>query len=941
MPNSLKVSITLFGAPPAADDESTTATGACTVAGCQDGGADTNRKFLRLGNEDSAAFESGCKLDTEVDSMVSESHPSGRPSASDDNVDFGTGIVTAASLWLAGDTHKPTEESPVNEKVGAESLKAPAAPELQGSAAAAWLSAAIGVTDAADPVTTNTEASTEVALTDELIHGEDPWELDDFADGIPNLPAEFDYDAVPELADGEDGLGAGYTSIEEQVEALRKQAEAWQEDDWPPEASPCFPSDPSIITAVGGGTAMQTEARSVAQTHDESEENGNSGKILLMLLKGTRPPSQPSGAAGALPASLRDDRWEPLLRPFCDRSDPKHFVGAEQFGPGQGIVVAGSGSQPVVLKDLTSEGLLVMFKPSGWATCSTPQWEGIEGNLIRFVWSRHQHPMAAPCHRLDRGTSGAVVVATNRVALRHIAIQITSRTLVKQYFGLCHGRIEPPQGALSVPLALSSTDKPLGACAAEGRPAVTRYRVLGYFSRAAHIPSGNGPGIYSLVQLQIDHGRQHQIRLHMASIGHPLVYDQKYHSSALREDSRVCSRLWLHAAYVQCTLPPGGAETLQVACRLPVQLKDSLTRSLKRERNIEDDLPDEATALCDCLLDAEPANASGDSSIEARLAARKRDEFLKSFKFSRTEREEVIRILSSLPTPEERSSALQRFRVLGDRTPDFIVTRFEKYVEGLLKQKHQGSGCADGEEDSAPSAKKTPTSSNGLPEDGYGPVSMHTESVTCDVCGGQEKVQLVEFPRLKIRLSCRMCAEPLAEPLARLLGCAASAQAGGATQHASSSSMPHSMSLVSQHGNRLAVPPPPPPPPPIAMNGWHSQVPGRPMPMRQAAWQASASHPPVPPPPADDQDHLEEKLSAELIAFLQARGNQVNGPVVASEFASRYNAWLRKDAKRNDGSLRKWIGDQPGVSVEHCGGNRWKVHLDNYEYEKARRRRAR
>ncbi|CAE8583863.1 unnamed protein product, partial [Polarella glacialis] len=139
---------------------------------------------------------------------------------------------------------------------------------------------------------------------------------------------------------------------------------------------------------------------------------------------------------------------------------------------------------------------------------------------------------------------------------RSVAMQIANRTLVKQYLGLCRGKIDPPQGALSVPLALSATDKPLGACATEGRAAVTRYRVLGYFS---HTPNGGPTMEYSLTQIQIDHGRQHQIRLHMASIGHPLVTDSKYSAQFIKEDSRVCNRLFLHASYLKCVLPENSA----------------------------------------------------------------------------------------------------------------------------------------------------------------------------------------------------------------------------------------------------------------------------------------------------------------------------------------------------------------------------------------------
>jgi 23S rRNA pseudouridine1911/1915/1917 synthase len=724
------------------------------------------------------------------------------------------------------------------------------------------------------------------------------------------------------------------------------------------------PTSNSGLTFVAGGTAAEIEASLgvVPSNAEGTNASANSGKLLLHLIKGTRAAPMP-GAAGVLPAVLNQDRWEPLLGPFCNVNDPKHFAGAHAFGE-NGTPVAGRGDQPVVLKDLPDAGLMLMYKPSGWATCSTPQWEGVEGNLIRFVWQRFplRGQNAAPCHRLDRGTSGIVFVSTDKNSLRHIATQITSRTLVKQYIGLCRGRIDPPQGALSVPLAISSADKPLCACATEGRTAVTRYRVLGYFRRVeydgAYESAGSSDMIYSLVQVQIDHGRQHQIRLHMASINHPIVFDAKYSSNCLREDARVCTRLFLHAAYVQCTLPPEGAETLKLACRLPAQLKATLTQFLKRDRNLEDSLMPEATSLCDCLLEPDGV---GESSFQVRMFTRRRDEFLHSYSFSRAEREEVLQILSRLPTAEERTTALARFRVLGDRTTDFIVTRFEKYVEGLLKQKHQGSKVSGVEDsallDKAPVDMPAAVSDN---EGGYGEVRTHTENIICEVCGYEEKVERCDFPKLNLRLLCRLGTGHTGPMNAQLAGLLERATAA------------HKRKVCNGEAQApLRIPPPPPPGPPsqgddiisrlIAKQGgqeaswkanttWHENG-------REAHWLNDMRDTyPEEHPAEDNEDHwaswkgtswakeakdswakeakdIEQpqddgkaKLGKELVKFIKDHGNYVNGPVLASEFAARYNAHVRGDSKRNDGSFRKWIGDLPGVSVEHCGGNRWKVH---------------
>lgn len=681
------------------------------------------------------------------------------------------------------------------------------------------------------------------------------------------------------------------------------------------------------------GSIVEADADGLPSTSLTSEDAGagaaggmNSGRILMLLLKGSKNTEKLDGAAGALPASLRagsgNEHWEPLMAPFCDKTNPKRFVNADAFDRTNGVVVGGTGTHPCILKEVPEKDITVMYKPSGWATCSTPHWEGVEGNLIRWVWKRQGVQTAAPCHRLDRGTSGCVLVARSRGSLRHICGQITGRTLVKQYVALVRGKMEDAQGALSVPLAVSSADKPLGACAIGGREAVTRYRVLGYFSHGGGHGGTAGHVQYSLLQVQIDHGRQHQIRLHMAIIGHPVVFDVKYSANCMQEDSKVCSRLFLHAAYVKCTIPPdtpgGPEEPLVVACRLPPQLRRALASTLVRERSFEGALMREARELCDCLLEPDVA----DAPFEAKLAARRRDEFLRSFSFSKTEREEVVRILAQLPTAEDRSAAMLKFHVNGDRTSQLVVARFEKHVEELLRK---NAGKADGAEDGAPAAPaEAEDERSGLPlrcgeNGGYGPVSLFSESVVCPACGQQEKFEYVQFNDLKIKLSCRVTTGPVAEPIARLMASAAQAEADAYS--------------VAMHPPRRR------PQGGVSAVDWLRDVgvmasalqPEPATKARPSGGGKGAEPAAVQPPNGGGKpfDEKEAQLSAELVKYLEGLGGVgINGPTVASEFASRFNAWIRTDSRRNDGALRRWIGNQPGVTVEPGGGNKWTVGLD-------------
>lgn len=198
------------------------------------------------------------------------------------------------------------------------------------------------------------------------------------------------------------------------------------------------------------------------------------------------------------------------------------------------------------------------------------------------------------------------------------------------------------------------------------------------------------------MQVQIEHGRQHQIRLHMASLGHPIVADSRYNPYKAKDDAEICPRLFLHACYLRCSLllvDSEEPEPFTVACNLPAELRRVLVSELELDRSGSSQLPLDAQQLCDTLLFPEDKRICRrvqtrediEELHESRLALRRRDGFMNRFGFNAKERAEILRILNQLKTSKERSAALHQFRVLGQRTPDFIVGRFAKYVEGLLR----------------------------------------------------------------------------------------------------------------------------------------------------------------------------------------------------------------------------------------------------------------
>ncbi|CAE8677560.1 unnamed protein product, partial [Polarella glacialis] len=225
--------------------------------------------------------------------------------------------------------------------------------------------------------------------------------------------------------------------------------------------------------------------------------------------------------------------------------------------------------------------------------------------------------------------------------------------------------------------------------------------------------------------------------------------------------------------------------------------------TLTRNRTADESLSAEAIALCEALLMPDPQCsdtstvpvASRDSAFEAKMSARRRDEFLSSYNFSSGEREEVMGSLSRLSSAEERSSTLLAFQADGETQTSAVVDRFAKHVDDTILKKledKKADEClagepadAESESDSGSSPEDVELDVEGEGEDpvdesnfGFGPVSLHSKFVKCKVCGNQEKVDRVEFPTLRIRLSCRTSISPMSENVLRLLG-------GGATNSSS------------------------------------------------------------------------------------------------------------------------------------------------------------
>lgn len=120
-------------------------------------------------------------------------------------------------------------------------------------------------------------------------------------------------------------------------------------------------------------------------------------------------------------------------------------------------------------------------------------------------------------HRIDRDTTGSVIVCKNDVAHAHIAEQLKVHSITRKYHAICHGVIKEDAGTINATIGRHPQDrKKMAVNVPNGKEAITHYRVLKRFKK------------YTYVECELETGRTHQIRVHMASIGHPLLGDEVY-----------------------------------------------------------------------------------------------------------------------------------------------------------------------------------------------------------------------------------------------------------------------------------------------------------------------------------------------------------------------------------------------------------------------------
>jgi 23S rRNA pseudouridine1911/1915/1917 synthase len=237
------------------------------------------------------------------------------------------------------------------------------------------------------------------------------------------------------------------------------------------------------------------------------------------------------------------------------------------------------------------DSLFVVEKPSGWITNDA---DTTTNQPVLQTWARENfdYPLKGNremrdgiVHRLDKETSGIVVIAKTESAFTRLQAEFKNREVTKTYIALLHGRVQRDEtrvkrgdkdgfdGTISVTVGRLPWHRSRFGILSGGRESTTGYKVMEFFP-------GNNAG-HSLVEFYPKTGRTHQLRIHSRHIGHAIVSDEFYAGrKTARNDRKWCPRLFLHATSIKFLHPVTGKE-VEYKSDLPDDLKDVLLKLKK------------------------------------------------------------------------------------------------------------------------------------------------------------------------------------------------------------------------------------------------------------------------------------------------------------------------------------------------------------------------
>jgi len=220
----------------------------------------------------------------------------------------------------------------------------------------------------------------------------------------------------------------------------------------------------------------------------------------------------------------------------------------------------------------SDDDIVVVDKPVGVAAHPSPGWSGptVTGGLAALghtISSSGAAERQGVVHRLDVGTTGVMVVAKSDAAYSALKRAFKAREVDKRYHALVQGLLDPLRGTIDAPIDRHPTHDYKWAVVADGRPSITHYDTLEAFPAA------------SLVDVRLETGRTHQIRVHFAALRHPCVGDLTYGADPTLAARLGLQRQWLHARSLAFTHPTSG-EYIDFASPYP----DDLARALDQLR---------------------------------------------------------------------------------------------------------------------------------------------------------------------------------------------------------------------------------------------------------------------------------------------------------------------------------------------------------------------
>jgi 23S rRNA pseudouridine1911/1915/1917 synthase len=250
-------------------------------------------------------------------------------------------------------------------------------------------------------------------------------------------------------------------------------------------------------------------------------------------------------------------------RPVSSRDTVRH---ADALEVRKGAPVSASGIEPVEMPLRIvheDEHVLVLDKPPYLRVHAGEP--GQRHTLVNGVAAHYRSAGSDDrihlVHRLDRDTSGLVLLARSSTAHRRLAAAMDARDVRREYLAVASGLVGQNHGVIDAPIARNPSQPVLRMVGPEGDPAVTRFRVLRRLRDA------------TLVSLELETGRTHQIRVHLAHIGHPIVGDRQYG----RRGTRLIGRQALHAARLRFP-HPATSEPMVLLAPLPDDIADLVRR---------------------------------------------------------------------------------------------------------------------------------------------------------------------------------------------------------------------------------------------------------------------------------------------------------------------------------------------------------------------------